>query len=260
MCLKVKRLLLNNLPPAAIWADTWSEVILLDTKVLLKKRQSMEGSRGAAMKGKIRMSSLHSCLCTFRTCSGERHVGARAKSLRFLEQRRMHEASFHGLLRGWNSSLHFLWARRSCIHFKKMFFSFGQHHSFFPLKQGFQPAVLVFQPLVYRHDIPVSAAAAHSECHQLLSFPALLESCEEIIFLGLVWGPPQPCALWQLVLYLPCSISSQVEPGGQSGTTGQFSYAINVSLAFDDAPSHVLANRDHWSLTHRFCLLLPKLS
>ena len=32
--------------------------------------------------------------------------------------------------------------------------------------------------------------------------------------------------------------SSQVEPGGHLGTTGQFSYAINVSIAFDDALRH----------------------
>ena len=54
-------------------------------------------------------------------------------------------------------------------------------NSFFPLKQGFKPALLGFQPLVYGHDNPVSAAAAHSECHQLLSFPTLLESREEMI-------------------------------------------------------------------------------
>lgn len=42
------------------------------------------------------MSSLHSCLCTFRNCSGERHVSARANSSRFFEQRSTHEASFHG--------------------------------------------------------------------------------------------------------------------------------------------------------------------
>lgn len=40
-----------------------------------------------------------------------------------------------------------------------------------------------------------------------------------------------------------CSVSvhlasSQAEPGGHLGTTGQFLYAINVSIAFDDAPSH----------------------
>lgn len=96
MCLNMKRLLLNNLPPAALQANTLSKVILLDTKVVLKKRQDIKGSKGAAIKEKIRMSSLHSCLCTFRTCSGEMHVGARANSLRFLEHRRTHEASFHG--------------------------------------------------------------------------------------------------------------------------------------------------------------------
>ena len=68
-------------------------------------------------------------------------------------------------------------------------------HPLSPLKQGFQPALLGLQPLVYGHDHPVSAAAARSECHQLLSFPTLLESCEEIIFLGLVWGPPRSRAL-----------------------------------------------------------------
>lgn len=115
-----------------------------------------------------------------------------------------------------------------------MFFSFCQHHSFFPFKQGFEPAVLVFQPLVYGHDIPVPAAAAHRECHQLLLFPTLLEPCEEIIFLGLVRGPPQPRALF---LYLPRPTSSQVEPGGRLGTAGQFPYAINVSIAFADAPA-----------------------
>ncbi|MBV95742.1 Mono [ADP-ribose] polymerase PARP16, partial [Eschrichtius robustus] len=35
-------------------------------------------------------------------------------------------------------------------------------NSFFPLKQGFKPALLGFQPLVYGHDNPVSAAAAHN--------------------------------------------------------------------------------------------------
>lgn len=80
---------------------------------------------------------------------------------------------------------------------KKIFFSLFQHSPTppSPLKQGFQPALLGLQPLVYGHDHPVSAAAAHSECHQLLSFPTLLESCEEIIFLGLVWGPPRSRAL-----------------------------------------------------------------
>ena len=79
--------------------------------------------------------------------------------------------------------------------FKKCFPHFANITLFFPLKQGFKPAVLVFQPLVYGLDIPVSAAAAHSECYQLLSFSALLESCEKIIFWGLVWGTPQPRAL-----------------------------------------------------------------
>lgn len=176
--------------PAAIWSDTISKVILLDTKVLLKKRRVTRGTRGA-IKEKIRMSSLHSCLCTFRKCSGERRVSIRANSPRFFEWRSTHKASFHGS----NSSFHLLWARSGCIHFEKMFFSLFQHHSFFPLTQGLKPALLGFQPLVYGHDIPVSAAAPHSECHQLLSFPTLLESREEIILLGLVSGPFQPCAL-----------------------------------------------------------------
>ena len=98
-CLKVKRLLLNNRPPAAIWADTLSRVILLDTKVSPEKRRVVKGT-GGAMKEKMRMSSLHSCLCTFRKCSGESCVGARANSPRFFEQRSTHEASFHGSLRG----------------------------------------------------------------------------------------------------------------------------------------------------------------
>lgn len=78
---------------------------------------------------------------------------------------------------------------------KKKCFSLLANVTFFSLRQGFKPAVLVFQPLVYGHAIAVSAAAAYCECHQFLSFPTLLEPCKEIISLGLVWGPPQPCAL-----------------------------------------------------------------
>lgn len=137
-----------------------------------------------------------------------------------------------------------------------MFFSFCQHHSFFPFKQGFKPAVLVFQPLVYGYDIPVPAAAAHSECHQLLHFPTLLESCEEIIFLGLEWGPPPPRALF-------CT-SRAPHPArlSQLGTTGQFSYAINVSIAFDDAPATLRPRGTTGPSLIGFgepsCLLLPK--
>lgn len=39
-----------------------------------------------------------------------------------------------------------------------------------------------------------------------------------------------------------------MEPGGQLGTTGQLSYAINVLIAFDDALSHTPLSRDHESL------------
>lgn len=98
-CLKVKSLLLNTLPSAAIWSDTLNEVILLDTKASLKKRWVIKGTRGA-IKKKIRMSSLHSCLCTFKKCSGERRVSTRANSPRLFEQRSTHEASFHGSPRG----------------------------------------------------------------------------------------------------------------------------------------------------------------
>lgn len=98
-CLKGKRLLLNNLPPAAIWADTLSTVILLDTEVWPKKRRVVKGTRGT-VREKVRVSSLHSCLCTFRKRSGERCVGARANSPGFFKQRSTHEASFHGSPRG----------------------------------------------------------------------------------------------------------------------------------------------------------------
>lgn len=141
------------------------------------------------------MSSLHSCLCAFRKYPVERRVSARANSPRFLERG---GTKLHFMAQTEDEIHHFVFFEPDLLYTlkKKMFFSFCQHHSFFPLKQGFEPALLVFQPLVYRHDIPVSAAAAHSECHQLLCFPTLLESCKKIIFLGLVWGLPQLCALW----------------------------------------------------------------
>lgn len=84
---------------------------------------------------------------------------------------------------------------QNLLHTLKEMFFFCCQHDFFSLQQGFEPALLVFQPLVPGHDVPLSAVAIHNECHQLLCFPTLLESCKEIIFLGLVWGPPQPCAL-----------------------------------------------------------------
>lgn len=50
MCLHMKGLLLNNLPPAAIWANTLNKGILLDTKVLLKKIQGRGRFKGSSYK------------------------------------------------------------------------------------------------------------------------------------------------------------------------------------------------------------------
>lgn len=83
-------------------------------------------------------------------------------------------------------------------------------NSLFPSGQGLTPALLVVQPLVHGHDVPVSAAAAHCECRQLLCFPTLLEPSEGMIT-GTWSRGHSPSALWKLVLYLLHPISSQAE-------------------------------------------------
>lgn len=58
---------------------------------------------------------------------------------------------------------------------------FPELPTFSPSGQGLEPALLAVQPLVHGHDVPLSAAAAHCQCHQLLCLPTLLESREEMI-------------------------------------------------------------------------------
>lgn len=93
------------------------------------------------------------------------------------------------------------------LHTLKMKNVFPKLLTLFPSGQGL---TLVVQPLVHGHDVPVSAAAAHCECRQLLCFPALLEPSEGVNT-GTWSGDHSPCALWKLVLYLLHPISSQAE-------------------------------------------------
>lgn len=77
---------------------------------------------------------------------------------------------------------------------------------------------------------PVSAAAARSECHQLLSFPTLLESRRDNLS-GPVRGHLDHVPYDNLFCISCAPHPARSKPGGHLGTTGQFSYAINVSIA-----------------------------